>query len=207
MRRCEHINTVGVRGLRLVHRVLFNSPYLISRVYWTHLLPKTDVQKTTLELQQTFKGAGSAGTMKSPSSTKKTQDSVGFAPRPGRSTRKTRQSSKSFPAKVRIEISEAGTASVVDGRRGRLIGSSPKKEKFRPTGVHSLECRSRAGLSQKLRQLASSLEKEPDHSLKALLEKIEVSVREVRHRVHKAEQTALTSGFYGQPPGVTIEQI
>lgn len=146
--------------------------------------------------------------MKSLLSTEKTPGSVGFAPKPGRSTHKTRRrSSKSFPAEVRIEVSEAGTASVVDGRRGRPIGNPTKKEKPCPTGVHYLKCRSRAGLAQKLRQLASILEKEPDHSLKALLEKIEVSVREVRDRVHKAEQTALTSGFYGQPPRVTIEQI
>ena len=199
---------VGVRSLRLVHRLLSNSPQFASRAYWTHLFPKIVVPKTTLELQQTFKGAGSAGTMKSLLSTEKTQGSVGFAPRPGRSIHKTRRrSSKSFTAEVRIEVSAAGTASVVDGRRGRLTSSPPKKEKFRPTGVHSLECGSRTKLAQKFRQLASSLEKEPDHSLKALLEKIEASVREVRYRVHKAEQTALTSGFYGQPPRVTLEQI
>lgn len=184
---------------------MFNSPQLASRAYWTQRLSKTDVPKTTLDLQQTFKGVGSAGMMKPLLSTEKTQGPVEFAPRPRRSTHENRgRSSKSFRAEVRIEISEAGTASVVDGRRRRLIGSPPKKEKFHPTGVHSLECRSRAGLAQQLRQLALSLEKEPDHSLKALLEMIEVSVREVRYRVHKAEQT---SGFYGQPPRVTIEHI
>lgn len=159
--------------------------------------------KTTLELQQTFEGTVLTGTTKSTSSTKRTQGCVRFAPRPGRSSQNARRPWKSLPAKVRIEISEAGTASVADGR-GRLVGSPPEKVKRPPSGIHYMKCSARDGLAKKLRQLALSLQKEPDHSLRALLGKIEVSVREVRYCVHKAEQMALTSGFYGQPPRITI---
>lgn len=49
-----------------------------------------------------------------------------------------------------------------------------------------------------------NLEKEPYKSLKALHREIEVFVGEVPYFVQKAEQTALTGGFYGQPPRITI---
>lgn len=162
-------------------------------------------QKPIHELQQSFKGAAATGTTKSPSPAKKRRGYVRFAPRPERATYNTRRSWKLSPAKVRLEISEAGTASVVDGRRGRRIGSQPEKESSRFSGVTYLKCSSRVGLAQKLRRLASSLEKEPGHSLKALLMEIEDFVGEVRSCVQKAEQTALTSGFYGQPPRIKIE--
>lgn len=162
-------------------------------------------QKTSLELQQSLNGAFLTGTTILPSSTKKSRGRVQFAPGLERSPHNTRRSRKLFPAKLRLEVSETGTASVVDGRRRCLIGRQPDKERPHYSGIHYLECISRARLARKLRRLASSLEKEPDPALKALLREIQVSVGALLDCVKRVEQTALTRGFYGQPPRITIK--
>lgn len=164
-------------------------------------------QNPTLELQQSFKESRPTSTTKSPPFIEKSRGRVRHEPRPEPWTHDTKRTWKLPPAKVRLEISGAGTASVVDGRPRCCTASQPEKKRPRSSGITYLECSSRDGLAQKLRVLASSLEKESDNSLEALLREIEVFVGDVRTCVKKAEQKALTSGFYGQLPRITMESF
>jgi hypothetical protein len=195
--------------------ILYCNPLSVvqNSATWSHLAQvktSTDCSKvmpheTAVELQHSFNAAVRTGIMELPISTKESRSCVPFPSGGKRSIHNARRAPTLLPADVRLKVSEAGSARVVDRRSGHFPGKQQNKERHPPPGTQYLKYGSRITLAQKLRALASGLEKEPDRCLEALLREVEVSVKELRDRVWRAEQRALTTGFYGQPPRVTME--
>jgi hypothetical protein len=161
--------------------------------------------ETDAELQHPFNAVVRTGIMKPPTPTKESRSCVPFPPGGKRSTYNARRAPTLSPADVRLRVDKAGIATVVDRRSGRFPGKQQNKERHPPPGMQYLKYDAGITLVQKLRELASGLEKEPDRCLEALLREVEVSVKELRDRDQRAKQRALTTAFYGQPPRVTME--
>lgn len=124
---------------------------------------------------------------------------------PKRSTQSAHRAQKVLPADVELKVSDAGTAVVIDRRRLRFPEKQRDKERRDASRKHYLKCNSRIAIAQKLRWLALGLERESGHEVKDLLREVDVCVQELRGRVRRAEQNALTMGFYGYPPRVTVD--
>lgn len=61
-------------------------------------------------------------------------------------------------------------------------------------------------LIHNLKRLASILEGEPDLCRESPLDKVDDLIDDLRKLVKGAEEKALTTAFYGQPTGVTLQQ-
>lgn len=160
-----------------------------------------------MELQHPFSAAVRTSTITMNSSTfaKASRGRLPLQFASKRTVYNARRPQKLFPADVRLKVSEAGTATVVDRRRGHFPRQQQDKERNHSSGMQYPKRSPRIGLAQNLRRLASRLEKESDHCLRASLRDVEVSVKELRDLVRRAEQRALTIGFYGHPPRVIME--
>lgn len=162
-------------------------------------------QRHTLEPQQSPSAAFRNSTMEPSKLTKKSRSDSPAPFEIKRSTHSAHRAQKVLPADVKLKVSDDGTAMVIDRRLVSFPGRQQDKKRRDASRKHYPKCNSRIGLAQKLRWLALGLERESCHDVKDLLREVDVCVEELRDRVRRAEQKALTVGFYGYPPRVMVE--
>jgi hypothetical protein len=159
---------------------------------------------TVVEREQFFGAADSVILDQLPTSTEEPEGQLTCE----RPTYHTRKKTPLSPADVRVTIDEDGHAMVKDRRRKRFQGLHAEERVDRSSGTHFKNKRLfRVSLIRKLRWLASSLEGEPKYCSVSLLEGVDASIgelRKLRDHIREAEGKALTTAFYGQPPGVVL---
>ena len=106
------------------------------------------------------------------------------------------------PARLAMKVDRDGHAAVFDHQQER-----PRKKPVHHRAHHSSGTRYREQNSDRkiihgLRRLASSLERRLDDCREPLPENVYGLIEDVRQLVKRAENKALTTAFYGQPPRI-----
>lgn len=163
------------------------------------------VPDTTAVEQQQFFGAASPVILDQlPTSAKEPGNPLAQK----RPTHNRRKGSSVPPANVSVTIDQDGHAMVMDRRQGHFKRTRVGERVNRSSGTHYRKKRSfHASLIRKLRRLALRLESEPRQCSVSLLEGVDASIgelRKLRDYIRGAERKALTTAFYGKPPGAIL---
>lgn len=161
---------------------------------------------TAVQQQESFGAASPVILDQLPTSTKEPGNQLAQK----RPVRNRRKEYSVPPADVSMTIDEDGHAMVIDRRQRHFKRMRVGERVNRSSGTHyKAKQFFHASLIRELRWLASSLEREPRQCSVSLLEGVDASIGELkklRDYIREAERKALTTAFYGKPPGVVLPQ-